>query len=340
MQLNYRLIPSVLSAPQDPLFHCTECKVVVSLLSFTDLEHGLMLPTLRPLLRPLPLIGLSTSGLLLAATLTRTPKTQTMSTSSNTPSWPVTPYAPRYDKWPYTARDFTRQDPSTDDSFYSSPRFVTHIDDKAIASLSEYYYANLPRKGRILDFCSSWVSHYPEEVEQAAQKGELRVSGMGMNKKELDANKVLNDGRVLVDLNEKPDVAAALEGMGMPKGSLDASTCVVSIDYLTRPVAVLTSLREATRQGGSVHLAISNRCFPTKAVERWLRVDEEERLAMVGDYLWFAGWRGIEVVELSDGKVKEEDKEREQAQGSLQGFMSWMGMASRDPIWVVRAVKE
>ncbi|GAB7358148.1 hypothetical protein MBLNU230_g0306t1 [Neophaeotheca triangularis] len=303
-----------------------------------------MLPALRPLLRPLPLLGLSTSGLLLAATLNRASSAQhsTMSNATAQTSWSITPYTPRHEKWPYSPSDFSRQDPSSDDSFYSSPRFVTHIDDAAIASLREYYHANLPRKGRILDFCSSWVSHYPPEVERAAESGELQVMGMGMNKKELDANEVLNSGRMLVDLNVKANVAAALEeaGVELEEGGLDASTCVVSIDYLTKPVEVLSSLREATRQGGSVHLAISNRCFPTKAVGRWLRVEEEERLAMVGDYLWFAGWRGIEIVELSNGKISEEEKERGQAQGGLQGFMSMMGMASRDPIWVVRAVKE
>jgi len=49
-----------------------------------------------------------------------------------------------------------------------------------------------------------------------------------------------------------------------------------------------------------VHLVVSNRCFPSKVVGRWLRVDEEERLRMVGDYLWFSGWRGVNVGEAED----------------------------------------
>ena len=131
-----------------------------------------------------------------------------MSTSSR--EWPVKQYTPRYSSWPYNPSDFTRQDPSSDANFYSAPRLVTHIDDAAIATLREYYDTSLPRKGRILDFCSSWISHYPPAVEKAAESGELKVVGMGMNKAELDANKVLNSGRLLVDLNENADIAGAL----------------------------------------------------------------------------------------------------------------------------------
>lgn len=198
----------------------------------------------------------------------------------------------------------------------------------------------------MLDFCSSWISHYPLPIEQAARSGELKISGMGMNAAELEANECLGAGRLLVDLNANPDVAGALRAQGVVDAErgdlLDASTCVVSIDYLTDPVGVLRSVREATKAGGSVHLAISNRCFPTKAMGRWLRVDEGERLMMVGDYLHFAGWKGIEIVELSDGTVEKEGGGGGEAPqpNSLQGLMGWMGMKARDPLWVVRAVRE
>ena len=117
--------------------------------------------------------------------------------STNQRQWNPKPYKPRHDTWPYKPSDFTRSDPSSDDSFYDAPRFVTHIDDAAIASLRKYYDAVLPHQGRILDFCSSWISHYPPAVEQAARKGELRVIGMGMNQKELAANEVLSAGCLL-----------------------------------------------------------------------------------------------------------------------------------------------
>jgi hypothetical protein len=240
----------------------------------------------------------------------------------------------------------TRQDSSPDTSFYSSPRFVTHIDDAAISSLSTYYATVLPTTGRILDFCSSWISHYPSPISRAAQSGDLKITLMGLNSAELEANTLLTNSRLLNDLNANPDVATALrenKTIGASDSELlDASTCVVSIDYLTDPVSVLRSVREATKQSGTIHLTISNRCFPTKAMSRWLRVDEEERLLMVGDFLHFAGWKRIEIVEVSNGKVEQEaQSESAPAQAkSLQGLFGWMGMGSRDPLWVVRAVKE
>lgn len=266
---------------------------------------------------------------------------------NNDQPYKTTLYTPRHTSWPYTPSDFTRQDSSPDPSFYSSPRFVTHIDDLAIASLRAYYATVLPTKGRILDFCSSWISHYPPAIEQAAQANELKITGMGMNKRELEANKLLNNGRLLVDLNQDPDgAAAALRSADNGDELLDASTCVVSIDYLTSPVRVLQSILSATTPGGAIHLTVSNRCFPTKAMSRWLRVDEGERVQMVGDYLHFAGWKGIEIVELSDGKV---EQQAEPSEGSsmtggasgLQGLFGMMGMMrARDPLWVVRARKE
>lgn len=213
-------------------------------------------------------------------------------------------------KFPYTNSDLLPMDPGEDASFYAPPRFVTHIDDNAINNLKKYYDEHLPRKGSILDFCSSWISHYPPSIFEAVEKGELVVLGTGMNEQELSKNPVLKAWSVQ-DLNQNPDLALPRE----KSVRLDASTCVVSIDYLTKPVEVLESIRSQTNNGGRIHLAISNRCFPTKVVGRWLRVSEEDRLNMVGDYLHWAGWKDIEIVSVVQAS-----------------FM-------RDPLWVVRATK-
>jgi hypothetical protein len=162
---------------------------------------------------------------------------------------------------------------------------------------------------------------------------------MGMNRAELAANKMLNQGRIVVDLNIKPDVASALReaGEGVGEG-LDASTMVVSIDYLIHPKEVLQTLKDVTRSRGAVHVVVSNRCFPTKAIARWSRISEEERLQMVGDFLHFAGWKRIEIVELSSGKVESESG-LEQGR-ALGGLIAFLGMNSRDPLWVVRGFKD
>jgi hypothetical protein len=254
----------------------------------------------------------------------------TMSDNSLRPSkWPTIEYRPRHASWPYKPADFTRSDESSDGEFYDSPRFVTHIDDHAIGCLRKYYDEVLPGAGRILDFCSSWISHYPKRIEEGVANGDIAIVGMGMNAKELQANPVLQPKQcriVLQDLNQDPDISKAVNG-----DKLDAATCVVSIDYLTRPREVLETLREVMHDGGSVHLIISNRCFPTKVTRRWLTVDEEERLLMVGDYLHFSGWSKIEILKISD----EPDRHDERG-GFLKRLLSQM----HDPLWVVRAVNE
>jgi hypothetical protein len=76
--------------------------------------------------------------------------------------------------------------------------------------------------------------------------------------------------------------------------------------------------------GGSVHLAISNRCFATKVISIWLRLSETERLELISNYLHFSGFKDIEVVDLVKGGVV----------GRWEG--DW---GVNDPIWVVRGKK-
>ena len=215
-------------------------------------------------------------------------------------------------------------DSGSDEQWYSSPRFVTHIDDNAISLLREYYEAALPASGRVFDFCSSWISHFPRNLETRATRtargeaeaGEsLEVIGAGLNQAELQGNPILKE-RVVQDLNTNPKLPESI-------GILDAATCVVSIDYLIHPVQTLSSIWDHLKEGGSTHLIISNRCFPTKVIGRWLQISEDERLQMAADYLWFAGYREIEILTLCDGT------------GDGGGWFS----SRPDPLWVVRGKK-
>ena len=56
---------------------------------------------------------------------------------------------------------FRRVDESPDALFYEVPRLVTHIDDPAIAAVTQLYREYFPAGGAILDLMSSWVSHLP-----------------------------------------------------------------------------------------------------------------------------------------------------------------------------------
>ncbi len=92
---------------------------------------------------------------------------------------------------------FDKTDPSPDAEFYAFPRFVTHIDDGAIATVTRVYRENLPPGGAVLDLMSSWVSHLPEDIAYAS------VVGHGMNEEELAANPRLSRWFVQ-DLNVEP----------------------------------------------------------------------------------------------------------------------------------------
>lgn len=170
---------------------------------------------------------------------------------------------------------FRRQDESPDEEFYRTPRLVTHIDDRAIAAVTQLYREYFPEDGVILDLMSSWVSHLPPEVKYR------RVVGLGMNEEELRRNSRL-DGYVVQDLNRKPR---------LPFGNaeFDGAGICVSIDYLTRPVEVLQEVGRILKVGSPLIVTFSNRCFPDKAVAIWLQTDDQGHIRLVEEYLREAG---------------------------------------------------
>ena len=178
----------------------------------------------------------------------------------------------------FPLRAFTKADPSPDGLFYAQPRFVTHIDDRAIRAVTQIYRDVLPANGRILDLMSSWVSHLPEDVPYA------EVVGHGMSEAELSANTRLAR-HVVQDLNGDATLP-------FDDASFDAACCCVSVQYLERPVAVLRDLRRVLKPGAPVVITFSDRCFPTKAVLIWQAADID-RVDLVSLYLARAGFAAI-----------------------------------------------
>jgi SAM-dependent methyltransferase len=170
---------------------------------------------------------------------------------------------------------FDRQDEADDGHFYSMPRFVVHIDAETIAALTQVYRELLPHGGAVLDLMSSWVSHLPEDKEFG------RVAGLGMNALELAKNSRLTD-YVVQDLNQYPELP-------YDTASFDAVVNAVSIQYLTRPVEVFRSCARVLRPGGLHVVALSHRCFPTKAIRAWHVLPARQRLEVVQTYFWNAG---------------------------------------------------
>src|SRR5712671_7475192 len=180
---------------------------------------------------------------------------------------------------------FTRLDPEDDAIFYEPPRLVYHIDDHAVAALTEFYRRVLPPGGLLLDLMSSWVSHLPAEIDYA------EVIGHGMNAAELAANPRLT--RWFVQ-NLNRDAKLPLADI-----TVDGAMVCVSIQYLQQPVAVLRDVARVLRPGAPLVISFSNRCFWTKAVAIWRALDDDGHARLVERYLRHAGFEQVETHRLT-----------------------------------------
>jgi len=76
-------------------------------------------------------------------------------------------------------------DESNDEEFYSDPKFVYHLDANFRQNLSDLYEREIDNYSTVLDLMSSWDSYLPKG------KKYKKVIGHGLNKKELEKNKIL-----------------------------------------------------------------------------------------------------------------------------------------------------
>lgn len=170
---------------------------------------------------------------------------------------------------------FKRVDESPDEAFYQPPRLVTHIDDTAIAAVTDLYRRRFPPGGVILDLMSSWVSHLPDDVAFA------RVVGHGMNRQEMAANRRLDDF-FLKNLNRDPS-------LDFDDDTFDGVAICVSIQYLTQPIEVIREVGRILKPNAPLVVTYSNRCFPTKAVYIWQALSMDARAMLVRHYMEEAG---------------------------------------------------
>ncbi len=192
---------------------------------------------------------------------------------------------------------FDRIDETPDALFYTAPRMVTHIDAATIEALTAYYASVLPEAGDLLDLMSSWVSHLPDRSFR-------RVAGLGMNAVELAQNPRLSESLVH-DLNADPRLP-------FDDACFDAVLNAVSIQYLVRPIEVYAEVARVLRPGGVSIVAMSHRCFPTKAIRAFHSMQRDERFAWVSRYHELAS--GFEQIQAIDASP-----------------------AGADPLWIVTA---
>ena len=182
---------------------------------------------------------------------------------------------PRYAGFP--SGFFDRVDQSPDQTFYSEPRIVTHIDPGAITAVGAFYQ-ELNLGESVLDIMSSWVSHFVDAPNN--------LVALGMNATELAENKQATSW-VQHDLNLDPKLPFENE-------SFDSVVCCVSIDYLIRPLEVFDEIHRCLKSGGVFANTFSNRCFPTKAIRGWSQTDDRGHVSIVGEYYRLTGpWNKV-----------------------------------------------
>ena len=144
------------------------------------------------------------------------------------------------------------------------------------------------------------------------------MAGLGMNAKELEANKSLTEWTVL-DLNADTNVKLPYDDE-----SFDVIVLQLSIDYLIHPLQVMKEASRVLRTNGKIAILISNRLFLSKAVGLWTGSDDIDHAYTVGSYLRFSegGFEDIKAEDLSSRKQK--GKER---------------VIVGDPLYVVTATK-
>ena len=184
---------------------------------------------------------------------------------------------------------FYRQDDSADEAFYSTPRMVNHIDDATINEITRFYREALAPEDELLDLMSSWVSHLPQDVTYR------KVTGLGMNLDELNAN-VLLDQVLVHNLNKTP-------ALPFPDASFNAVMIVVSIQYLTRPFEVFKEIQRVLKTGGRCIVAMSHRLFPTKAIYAFQTLAPQDRVQLVKEYMRQSGLSEIEFIDRSPEKA-------------------------------------
>jgi SAM-dependent methyltransferase len=184
---------------------------------------------------------------------------------------------------PFKPSFFERQDESPDPLFYTQARLLVHIDDHAIEAARRLYGETLPPGAAILDLMSSYKSHMPPELAWT------RLCGLGMNEVELRANDQLTD-YVVHDINADP---------ALPFGAneFDGAVVTVSVQYMTKPVAIFREMARVLKPGAPFLITYSNRMFPTKAVRIWRALDDRERAGLISAYFRTAGGFGDIAIE-------------------------------------------
>ena len=158
-------------------------------------------------------------------------------------------------------------DERNDEEFYSDPKFVYHLDSNFRKYLSVVYNNEIADCSTVLDLMSSWDSYLPEE------KKYKKVIGHGLNKQELEKNKVL-DFYWIQNFNLNQQIPLENE-------SVDYCLMVAAWQYLQYPEKLTKEIARILSNEGKIIISFSNRAFWHKAPNIWTTSSEEQRVKYV-----------------------------------------------------------
>ncbi len=173
-------------------------------------------------------------------------------------------------------------DESNDEEFYSDPKFVYHLDANFRKYLSLVYENEIADFSNVLDLMSSWDSYLPKN------KKYKKVIGHGLNKQELEKNKIL-DSYWIQNFNSNQEIPLDNE-------SFDYCLIVAAWQYLQYPENLTKEIIRISRSQGKIIISFSNRAFWHKAPYIWTSSTEEERVKYVRKVLISNGFNEPKVI--------------------------------------------
>ena len=164
-----------------------------------------------------------------------------------------------------------KPDETNDSLFYSTPKFVYHLDSNFRKNLSELYKDEIENNSIVLDLMSSWDSYLPKNIKYK------KVIGHGLNNEELQRNKAFDNYWIQ---NFNIDQKVPLEN-----ATIDYCLMVAAWQYLQYPERIAKEIARVLTQKGKLIIAFSNRAFWHKAPNIWTYSNEEERINYVRNIL-------------------------------------------------------
>ena len=181
-----------------------------------------------------------------------------------------------------TYKQRQKPDETDDTEFYSTPKFVYHLDSNFRNNLSALYKKEIKNNSSILDLMSSWDSYLPKNIKYK------KVIGHGLNKEELDKNKALNDYWVQnFNTNQK---------IPLENETIDYCLMVAAWQYLQYPEKIAEEIARILNKNGKFIISFSNRAFWHKAPNIWTYSSENERIIYVRNILVANGFSEPNVI--------------------------------------------